>query len=103
MLEMVNDIKRPFFSFGRRITEEKFEETDPFSIVTEVAEKLKPVAAKKDIQILTEGETSIISESCDYWSLRSSTTWLTTRSNIIGKRNRPHFGKDWTANLSCYG
>ena len=60
MLEMVNDIMS-LSHLDEGLTEEKFEETDLFSIVTEVAEKLKPVAAKKDIQILTEGETSIIS------------------------------------------
>lgn len=59
MLEMVNDIMS-LSHLDEGLSEEKFEETDLFSIVTEVTEKFKPLAAKKNIQILTEGETSII-------------------------------------------
>lgn len=59
MLEMVNDIMS-LSHLDEGLSEEKFEETDLFSIVTEVVEKFKPLAAKKNIQILTEGETSII-------------------------------------------
>lgn len=60
MLEMVNDIMS-LSHLDEGPIEEKFEEMDLFSIVTEVVEKFKPFAAKKNIQILTEGETSIIS------------------------------------------
>ena len=59
MLEMVNDIMS-LSHLDEGLSEEKYEETDLFKIVTEVAEKFKPMAAKKNIQILTEGETSII-------------------------------------------
>ncbi len=59
MLEMVNDIMS-LSHLDEGLSEEKFEETDLFKIVMEVAEKFEPMAAKKNIQILTEGETSII-------------------------------------------
>ncbi len=59
MLEMVNDIMS-LSHLDEGLSEEKYEETDLFKIVTEVAEKFKPMAAKKNMQILTEGETSII-------------------------------------------
>jgi len=59
MLEMVNDIMS-LSHLDEGLSEEKYEETDLFKIVTEVAEKFEPMAAKKNIQILTEGETSII-------------------------------------------
>ncbi len=59
MLEMVNDIMS-LSHLDEGLSEEKYEEMDLFKIVTEVAEKFKPMAAKKNIQILTEGETSII-------------------------------------------